>query len=181
MTITACPNCGAQTLPGDVSCRKCKYDFIAGRQLTGSVEGEARRRALAVGGTIGGITLVIVAVFASFFIAARPDPDAIAPDDHPCLDSLAVMQPRVVGALARGNAIPTCGTRTTPADCWVEADVTSSMVAAAAADGLDIRVEQTRSGFELRCRADLDGDGDRALYEANDRTTGVRITADGVR
>ncbi|MCP4870969.1 MAG: hypothetical protein GY898_19870 [Proteobacteria bacterium] len=145
------------------------------------MEGEARRRALAVGGTIGGITLMIVAVFASFFIAARPDPDALAEDDHPCLDSLAVMQPRVLGAFTRGNAIPKCGTKTTPADCWAEADVTSSMVASALASGLDIRVEQTREGFELRCRADLDEDGDRALYEANDRTTGVRITAYGVR
>jgi len=178
MTITACPNCGAQTLPGDVSCRKCKYDFIAGRQLTGSVEGEARRRVLAVGGTVTGLLLVVVAIFASFFIAARPDEDSIPVDDHPCLDSLRVMQPKILAAAAR-NPTPKCSTKSSPVDCWADADVTSTMISAVE-PGLEIRLEGTRVGFELRCRADLDGDGDRALYEANERTDGVRITTLGV-
>ncbi len=180
MTITQCPNCGAQTLPGDVSCRKCRYDFIAGRQLTGSPEGEARRRAMAIGGTVGGIALVIVAIVAAFSIAARPDLDAIPVDDHPCLDSLRVIQPRIAAAYARGNPIPACRTEVSPDDCWAEVDVTPTMISALH-DGLELRLEETRAGFELRCRGDLDGDGDRALYEANERTDGVRITALGVK
>jgi hypothetical protein len=180
MAITTCPNCEARTLPGDVSCRKCKYDFISGRQLTGTSEGAARRRALAVGGTAAGVVLVLVAIFASFYIASVGTPEALRDDDHPCLDSLRVMQPRVLASRARGNPIPMCRTGTSPTDCWAEADITAAMVSAIV-EGLEMRLEETTDGFELRCRADLDGDGDRALYEANERTAGVRITASGVR
>jgi hypothetical protein len=73
-----------------------------------------------------------------------------------------------------------CRTGTSPTDCWAEADITAAMVSAIV-EGLEMRLEETTDGFELRCRADLDGDGDRALYEANERTAGVRITASGVR
>lgn len=178
MTITRCPNCEAQVLPGDVSCRRCKYDFIMGRQLDSDPDADLRRRRLAIIGASLGGALILAGLIMSFLL--KPEEDETGPkDDHPCMVSLQAIQPTIHGWLGRGNTIPECApTPPGPTACWQEVGISAASVSG---EGLEFTLEQTRDGFDLRCRADLDGDGDRALYSANEAVAGVRISPTGVR
>ena len=86
----------------------------------------------------------------------------------------------IASAHSRGNRIPRCGTTPPgPIACWDPVDVGSSHMPTT--PSMSLVLEPTRSGFELQCRADLDGDGKDALYEANLHIDGVRISPAGVR
>ncbi len=178
MTVTRCPNCDAQVLPGDVQCRRCRYDFILGKQLSSDPEADEHRRVVLI--RLGVLVVLLLATVGVLLLATGSDEDEPAVDDHPCLAALNRVQPVVASAHARGNPIPRCGdTPPGPIDCWDPVDVGSSLLPDIAS--MSLRLNPTRSGFELQCQADLDGDGAHALYEANLQIDGVRISPEGVR
>lgn len=179
MTVTRCPNCDAQVLPGDVQCRRCKYDFILGKQLSSDPEADERRRIVLLRiAVLGGLLLAAVGVL--FLTTLGGEDDSPVVDDHPCLAALQRLQPVIASAHSRGNPIPRCGaTPPGPIDCWDPVDVGTSQMPTTPT--LALLLNPTRSGFELQCRSDLDGDGDLALYEANLDIDGVRISPGGVR
>jgi hypothetical protein len=178
MALTRCPNCDAQVLPGDIQCRRCKYDFILGKQLSADPEADERRRRLIIRICVGaGLAVLVVIVL----VWSLRDPE-VGPvvDDHPCLEVLARAQPVVASALRRGNPLPTCGaTPPGPIECWATTDITTAHLPTVPT--LNLSIAPARGGFELQCRADLDGDGATALYEANTSIAGVRISPYGVR
>lgn len=179
MTANRCPNCDAQVLPGDVQCRRCKYDFILGKQLSSDPEADERRRIMLLrGGVLGGLLLAAVGVLLLTMIADREEEPIT--DDHPCLAALQRVQPVIAAAHSRGNPVPDChATPPGPVACWDPVDVTS--IHMPTIPSMSLLLSRTRSGFELQCRADLDGDGAHALYEANLQIDGVRISPQGVR
>jgi len=161
-----------------VSCRRCKYDFIMGRQLDGDPAAQERKRRLAgLGAVVAGI--LIVGGIVMSFVMKPPEEDAGPVDNHPCAVALRGIQPVIAAAAARGNPIPECEAPPPgPTACWQEVDVPT---AAVSTEGIELTLERTRDGFDIRCRADMDGDGDRALYSANEAVTGVRISPLGVQ
>lgn len=176
MTLSRCPNCDARILPGDVQCRRCRYDFIAGRRLT--TDGEARRGRRLLVGMAAGAVLLLAGVLV--LVLAGRGGDVEEPATDHCLAALRAIQPAVVAAHARGNPIPACGnTPPGPLSCWDPAGVTASLMPGV--EGVSLSLLPTRTGFDIRCRADLDGDGNPAMYQANERIDGVRTSADGVR
>ena len=130
------------------------------------------------GAVLGGLLLAAIGVLLLARSGGGPDEPAV--DDHPCLSILNKVQPVSAAAHSRGNTVPKCGaTPPGPIACWDPVDVSSSHMPTT--PSMSLRIDPSRSGFELQCRADLDGDGASALYEANLQTDGVRISPQGVR
>lgn len=178
MSVSRCPSCSTQVMPGDMACRRCGFDFILGRKPEdwNPIDATRRRRTqlvslAAAALIIGGIVVLVLLAPAG----EAPDPA----DSDPCLVALKAMQPAVVAAVGRGNPIPTCGaTPPGPDACWASVDVSPSQHAGS---GVEFTLRGGSSGFDLQCLVDADGDGTKAVYKANAVIDGVKISSSDTR
>ncbi len=177
MAVTRCPSCASQVLPGEVSCRRCGFDFILGRKPEdwNPMDLARRRRTMVL--SIAAGALLVAGVVIVVLLGPGGEDDQNVTD--PCLDSLARMQPIVAAAADRGNPVPRCeATPPGPAECWTAMGV---FIDQFAAQGLSYTLRPSASAFEIQCLIDADGDGVPAVYKANAVIDGVKISGSAVR
>jgi len=115
MAERGCPDCGAPTLPGDVACEACGYDYIMGRRPESAAVQQARRY-----GRIAGLLAFFVGLpLLGFVLFGTDDGPSEYVDQHPCLRALRRLQPIVAEIYGADVELPLCGdTPPGPSDCW---------------------------------------------------------------
>lgn len=167
-----CTNCNARLLPGDVQCRSCGLDLISGR-LPGEKSSHERKRTVVLAASAAvSLVLIFAGAFVIGGLSEEPTPESV-----PCLEALHAIQPVVKN---HTRELPSCDkTPPGPTDCWSLAGVSTSLLPRR--DDLWLKLRPSRTGFQITCRSDEDGDGDWALFQANEDVEGLRISKPGVR
>jgi hypothetical protein len=177
MAVNRCPSCASQVIPGEVTCRRCGFDFILGRKPEdwNPIDEARRRKTMLVSGLAG--ALLVAGIILVLVVGGGPDEDVRVAD--PCLDALVQMQPIVAAAVDRGNPVPKCeATPPGDPDCWTAVGVT---IPTFAAEGLSFTLRAGGTVFELKCLIDADGDGVAAVYKANAVIDGVKISGSDIK
>ncbi len=170
--MVRCTNCNARLLPGDVECRSCGFDLISGR-MPGEKSSVEQKRTLRLGlASAASLLLIFGGAFALGNLNKEPAPETV-----PCLQALKAIQPIIK---AHDRELPSCGkTPPGPTDCWSLAGVSTALLPRR--DDLWLSLRPSEEGFEITCRSDVDGDGDWALFQANEHVEGLRISRASVR
>jgi hypothetical protein len=100
--------------------------------------------------------------------------------DHPCEILLMELRPPLLGLVATGGGVPACRTgRTEPPECW--GPLAGSWIDDLQSLGLHIDLSPTDEGFDLNCRADLDADGEMAMFRTTEEVLPLALSGESVR
>ena len=172
MANSACPQCNAGVVPGQMACGRCGYDFIKGANPGEWVSEDASRRRVQMIGLGTGVA-VLVGGLVGFLVVREPPP----PPVEPCLVAVESLRATVAAAADSGVTIPSCpDTPPGSVSCWAPVGLTLTKMPHA--PGERYRLTATASGFDIECRVDQDKDGEDALYRATKDVAVVRITPD---
>ena len=177
MAVNRCPSCASQVIPGEVTCRRCGFDFILGKKPEDwNPIDEARRRRTVLVSALAGVLLVTGVLLVLLVESRSTDDDA---EVDPCLDALVQMQPVIAAAADRGNPVPRCeATPPADAECWTAVGVS---IPKYATEGISFTLRPGSTVFELKCLVDADGDGVSAVYKANAIINGVKISGSDIQ
>jgi hypothetical protein len=159
---------------GELSCRRCGFDLILGRKAgTRPERSNFTKVALLIG-------VVVVAVLFMRLLGVTGPGDRQTGGGHPCETLLRDLRPPLLELVASGAAVPDCRTgEPSPADCWgpLAGPWTDDLQSL----GLHIALSPTDEGFDLNCRADLDDDGEAAMFRTTVEVPPLALSGEGVR
>lgn len=173
-----CPNCEAKLVPGDISCQRCGFDLISGRRLgvAGGGAGGPSRLLVIVGLGIAGAVMIAVMLY----VGSQDDPEVTIQEEHLCVQTLSVLRPLLMDYVGGSGEVPRCAaTPPGPAGCWEAAGIPEASLPTGGS--VSVELAPMASGFDLTCRADLDGDGESAVYKSTRDVETLLVTDPGVR
>ena len=161
-----CPNCEAQLIPGDVSCHRCSFDLISGRQLSGS-DGGGSKAPLVVASFVA-LGLGIGVLF--LMKGTQPPPEPV--DSHLCASPLAELRRLLIAHVDAGNEVAACR-QTPPGEvaCWTAAGVPAE--ALPESGEITVELDAMPAGFRVTCQQK----GEAQVYMATKDTAEVVIPA----
>jgi hypothetical protein len=93
---------------------------------------------------------------------------------------LMELRPSLVDLVATGSAVPDCSTGSPEVpDCW--GPLAGPWTEGLQGLGLHISLSPTDAGFDLNCRADLDEDGEAAMFRTTADVPPLALSGEGVR
>ncbi len=176
MATDRCPDCNTRLLPGDVACESCGFDLIMGRKPGERTARDQARLATQATLSVAALILLFAGAWKAVSVAAVEE---VEPAEA-CLRVLETIQPQVKAKLDAGVELPRCDrTPPGPSDCWSLAGVSAADLPRG--DTMWLKLRGYKDAFEITCRSDEDGDGEWALFQANDEVPGIRISKAEVR
>lgn len=160
---------------GELSCAGCGFDLILGRKL-GTRPGRSTPTKVAL--LVGVVVAAALCLRLLGFTGSGGDDESGG--GHPCETLLSELRPLLLELVATGAAIPDCSTRAPQAaDCW--GPLAGPWTDGPSGAGLHLDLSPTDAGFDLNCRADLDADGEEAMFRTTVDVLPLALSGEGVR